>query len=188
MKSDAWIEIIAEQEAEGDLAEAYRQVSGKRGKVANIMKVHSLNPAAMTAHMDLYLTLMFGASKLTRALRELVAVVVSDANDCGYCVRHHAQALNHYWMDEQRIERALQDFREVDLTARDIAMLEYALKLTKTPGEMDRSDVVALQRVGLGDDEVLDLNLIVNYFNFVNRIALGFGVEDSSSEVEGYNY
>jgi uncharacterized peroxidase-related enzyme len=184
----AWIEVVEEDESQGALADVYREVAGRRGKVANIMKVHSLNPAAMKAHMDLYLTLLFGSSKLPRATRELVAVVVSRTNGCDYCARHHAEALNHYWKDEQRVELTLRDFRAAGLPEWENAMLEYAVKLTASPGEMDRTDIETLRRAGLDDSEILDLNLIVNYFNFVNRIALGLGVSDSTSEVQGYVY
>jgi uncharacterized peroxidase-related enzyme len=188
VSNEAWIKVIEEKAADGALAEAYREMASSRGKVANIMKVHSLNPEAMRAHMNLYLTLMFGRSELSRPTRELVAVVVSNANNCRYCVRHHAEALSHYWKDEERIARTLDDFRTAGLTEKETAMLEYALKLTKTPASVEHADVVQLREAGLIDAEILDLNLIVNYFNFVNRIALGLGVELSASEVKGYNY
>jgi uncharacterized peroxidase-related enzyme len=188
MSNAAWIEVIDEHEAEGALQDVYREVAGRRGKVANIMKVHSLNPMAMKGHMDLYLTLLFGKSKLSRAARELVAVIVSDANGCSYCVQHHAAALAHYWKDPERIERTLRDFRTAGLPARDTAMLEYAVKLTESPDRMDSGDIDALRRAGFEDDEILDLNLVVSYFNFVNRIALGLGVKDAADEVQGYRY
>ena len=54
------------------------------GHVANILAVHSLNPAALGAHFDLYRTLMFGRSELKRSLREMIAVVVSKTNECHY--------------------------------------------------------------------------------------------------------
>jgi uncharacterized peroxidase-related enzyme len=54
-------------------------------------------PEAMNQHLDLYMTLLFGKSGLSRAERELIAVVVSAANECGYCISHHAVALKNYW-------------------------------------------------------------------------------------------
>jgi uncharacterized peroxidase-related enzyme len=188
VSNEAWIRVIDEKAADGALAEAYREMASSRGKVANIMKVHSLNPEAMRAHMNLYLTLMFGRSELSRPTRELIAVVVSNANNCRYCVRHHAEALNHYWKDEERIARTLEDFRTAGLTGSETAMLEYAVKLTRSPDRVDSSDIDTLREEGLDDASILDLNLIVNYFNFVNRIALGLGVEPSAGEVAGYNY
>jgi len=58
----SWIEEIEIDAAEGKLAEIYAELIEKRGKVSNILKVHSLNPNAMSDHLDLYMTLMFGKS------------------------------------------------------------------------------------------------------------------------------
>ena len=80
----ARIRVIRPSEASGELAECYRQVRGPDGDVANILAVQSLNPAALRAHFDLYKTIMFGPSELSRAQREMIAVVVSGANQCHY--------------------------------------------------------------------------------------------------------
>ncbi len=56
-------------------------------------------------------------------------------------------------------------------------MIDYALKLTRTPGEMERADVEALRAAGLSDRAILDLNLVVGYFAFANRLVDGLGVE-----------
>lgn len=79
----AWIPVVSPEEAEGELAEVYRRI-GARSRVDNVVGVHSLHPAAMEAHMQLYRTLMYGASPLSRLEREALAIVVSAANDCFY--------------------------------------------------------------------------------------------------------
>lgn len=78
------IQIIAPGDADPVLADAYREVAGRRGQVANILGVSSVHPTAMVAHLRLYMSLMFHASELTRQERETVAVAVSRANDCFY--------------------------------------------------------------------------------------------------------
>lgn len=80
----SWIKVIDEGEAEGPLREAYAAVRGARGQVANILKIHSVSPGAMSAHLGLYRRLMFGPSELTRAERETLAVAVSAINACHY--------------------------------------------------------------------------------------------------------
>ena len=79
-----WIKVIDVPEAEGALREAYNEVSSARGEVGNILKVHSLHPEVLTAHLRLYRELMFGRSELTRAERETIAVAVSVVNHCHY--------------------------------------------------------------------------------------------------------
>lgn len=80
----AWIEVIREADAEGKLREAYRKLTEPWGGVDNIMKIHSLNLPSLHAHFELYKTLMYGRSGLSRVQREMIAVVVSAVNRCHY--------------------------------------------------------------------------------------------------------
>ncbi len=81
----AWIKEIEVNEASGKLKELYTRITARtKGNVANILKVHSLHPEVMEAHLNLYETIMFGESGLSRAQREMIAVVVSNSNKCHY--------------------------------------------------------------------------------------------------------
>ena len=182
----SWIQEIEVSEAEGKLAETYAALIEQRGKVANILKVHSLNPEAMGNHLDLYMTIMFGKSGLSRAEREAVAVVVSANNDCDYCVHHHAEALRRYLKDEDTINLLMAADGLDTLEPRLSNIVRHAEKLTTIPGAMTESDLGELRAVGLSDQDILDVTLIVAYFNFVNRIAMGLGVEFNAEEVTGY--
>jgi len=80
--------------------------------------------------------------------------------------------------EDPELSRALaQDHREADLEAADRAMLDYAVKLTLTPGEMGDGDVERLREVGFDEVAILDICQVVSYFNYVNRMADGLGVE-----------
>ncbi len=182
----SWIEEIEVGEADGKLAGMYDDLVKKRGKVSNILKVHSLNPAAMEDHLDLYMTLMFGKSGLSRLEREAVAVVVSATNECEYCVNHHVESLRHYLDDEETLSLlATADGLET-LEPRLSNIVRHAERLTVAPGAMTEIDLGELRAEGLSDKDILDLTLIVAYFNFVNRIAMGLGVEYSEEELRGY--
>ena len=80
----AWIKIIRENEATGRLKRLYDQITEPSGEVDNIMKIHSLNIRSLMAHLDIYKTLMYGRSELSRAQREMIAIVVSGINQCYY--------------------------------------------------------------------------------------------------------
>lgn len=82
----SWIRVISEEQAQGRLRELYHKITegGRVDRVANILKVHSLNPQVLEAHLNLYLTIMYGESGLSRAQREMIAVVVSKTNSCHY--------------------------------------------------------------------------------------------------------
>lgn len=72
-----WINTIDETDASGLLADVYDELTKRRGKPSNVMRAHSLHPEAMRAHLDLYETILFGASEFSRADRELLGVVIS---------------------------------------------------------------------------------------------------------------
>jgi uncharacterized peroxidase-related enzyme len=182
----SWIEEIEVGDADGQLAEMYDQLVKQRGKISNILKVHSLNPAAMGNHLDLYMTLMFGRSGLSRLEREAIAVVVSANNECEYCVNHHTEALRHYIDDEETLTMLASADGLETLEPRLSNIVRHAEKLTSAPGAMTESDLGELRAEGLSDKDILDLTLIVGYFNFVNRIAMGLGVEYSAEEMSGY--
>lgn len=182
----SWIKVIDAESAEGALKESYRKLLDKRGKVSNIMSVQSLDPVAMERHLDLYTHLMFKPSGLSRAERESIAVVVSAANNCAYCVSHHAEMLSRYEKDNALLKQMLSDVNFMSLPDRRSALLRYAHRLTTRPGSMREEDVDGLREAGLSDDDILDVNLVVAYFNFVNRIALGLGVDYSDEEMTGY--
>lgn len=82
---DAWIHMIEEDEAEGELKAYYdNNIDPLTGKVDNILRIHGQNPATLAAHLLLYKTVMYGKSKIRRPEREMIAVVVSKLNECHY--------------------------------------------------------------------------------------------------------
>ncbi len=182
----AWIDEIDVDEAEDKLEAIYAELVEKRGKVSNILKVHSLNPEAMENHLDLYMTVMFGQSGLSRVEREAVAVVVSATNDCAYCVNHHAEALRRYVKDNETLEMLMMADGLETLEPRLSNIVRHAEKLTSAPSAMTESDLGELRAVGLSDRDILDLTLVTAYFNFVNRVAQGLGVEFTPEEMGGY--
>ncbi len=183
-----FIKVIEEENAEGQLKEVYTNIIKTRGKLSNIMKIHSLNPDAMLKHLDLYKSIMFGESNLSRELKEMIAVVVSVCNKCEYCINHHAEALNFYWKDKTKLQQFISNFRSIETTPENRSILEYAELLTLLPEQISKSTIDELVNSGWNDEDILLANLIISYFNFVNRIVLGLGVEFSQGEVKGYKY
>lgn len=187
----SWIEEIPPAAAQGVLRTLYDDLQHKRGKVSNILQVHSLRPASMQAHLNLYMDLMFAPGGLSRKQREMIAVVVSRENRCDYCVAHHLDALARFVKDPALLAAISSGADAGELAGLhpvDRALLDYAARLTREPASMCAGDVQALREVGLADADILLANLIVAYFNFVNRIALGLGVAFDPAEVAGYDH
>ncbi len=183
------IKVIHEHEAEGRLKEIYDHLLKKRGKVAEVHKIQSLHPESVMKHMDLYMEIMFSKSPLSRAEREMIAVVVSAANGCEYCQEHHGQALLHYWKDEQKVKQLQTDYRKLNLSEREEALCTFAVELTEEPDRFEDYDGTPdLRNRGLDDRAILDATLVISYFNFVNRIVLSMGVPLEEDKGAGYKY
>lgn len=94
---------------------------------------------------------------------------------------HHGEALRRLVKDESLALQLKEDYTRASLKAVDRAILDYAVKLTRTPGQVTPADVEALHETGLKDRAILDVAQVTAYFNFVNRLAQGLGVR-----LEGY--
>lgn len=172
----AWIKVVPPADASGQLKEEYDRTTKERGAIGNIFAVTSLHPGAISAHLDLYETVHFSESPLSRRERELIATVVSRENRCSYCVAHHADALGRHANEPGLQALVATDYTKAKLSARERALADHAAKLTRTPGGVTKADIAALHAVGLDDRAVLDLTLVVAYFNFANRLASGLGL------------
>lgn len=181
------IEVIEPEQATGELKQAYERLGSARGKIAKVHKAHSLNPKVLMTHMELYLASMFGESPLSRPQREMLAVVVSSVNSCRYCVAHHAAALNHYWKNETRVAALVRDYRSADLGDEDVALCAFVTLISRSPASSSNA-VESLRSLGLSDRVIHDAANIAAYFNYVNRIVLGLGIELESDGGVGYVY
>ncbi len=185
----AKIKVIQHHEATGRLLEIYDELIEKRGKLADVHKIQSLRPESIVKHMDLYLEIMFSKSELSRAEREMMAVVVSVNNGCEYCRLHHAEALNHYWKNDIKIRNLLSGYNNNDLNKREILLCDFAKSLTTNPEQFNKTNFIdKMKAEGINDRAILDASLVVAYFNFVNRIVLALGVESNPEEIIGYNF
>lgn len=183
------INTISYQEATGRLKEIYDDLIQKRGQLAEIHKIQSLRPESIVKHIDLYMEIMFSKSELSRAEREMIAVVTSVANNCQYCQIHHSEALNNYWKDDYRIVHLRSNYKKAQLSERELLLCQFAESLTLKPdGFKEPEQINKLKEIGLSDAAILDATLVVAYFNFVNRIVLGLGVALEAEGGTGYKY
>jgi len=90
---------------------------------------------------------------------------------------HHGAGLRKLKVKETLIEHLKRDYRQAPVSSPDMAMLDYSAKLTRTPWEMSQTDVETLRRENFSDAAILDICQIAGYYNFVNRLADGLGVE-----------
>lgn len=184
----AFIEMIEHDQASAELRSIYDHLIATRGKLADVHKIQSLNPPTVLSHMNLYKDIMFGNSPLKRYQREMIAVVVSSLNQCEYCIKHHQEALMHFWKNEKKIIELIRQSETMNISDGDMALCKFAREVTLSPELITRQKIDNLRRMGLDDRSILDATLVVSYFNFVNRIVLALGLETNASEQAGYKY
>lgn len=181
----AWIEVIEPAQSDGRLKTLFDTVIGSGGDVDNILSVHSLRPHSLGGHMALYRSVMHHSSNvLPKPLRESIGLYVSILNKCQYCIAHHHAALERLVGDKSIADRI---FKSLDSGTPEcafangaLAAMNYARILTLTPADVSEPLVLAMRHAGLDDGKILEVNQIVSYFAYANRVAQGLGVETDS--------
>ena len=187
----AWINMISDENASMELKEVLDLARTPHGTVDNVMRVHSLRPNTMKGHVTLYRAALHDdANTIPMWFQETVSSYVSILNDCAYSLENHWKNAAHLIDDAKKsdaIEKALWSKMPQDVfDGMELEMLRYAEKLTLRPSAMVREDVRALKAAGAEDGEILELNQIVGYFNYVNRLLNGLGVTTSGDTVGFY--
>lgn len=163
-----------------DLQAVFEKCSVKLGLVPNVLATYSIRPQRLRNFMAMYNEVMFSESGLSKLEREMVAVVVSSANRCYYCLVAHGQAVRALSGDPQLGEMLVMNHRVAQLDERQRAMLDFAWKLTKTPEEVGAADREYLLTAGLSKDDVFDLSETVAFYNFSNRVATALDMMPNS--------
>ena len=186
----AWIRMISDEDADAPLAAALDRARTPHGTVDNVMRVHSLRPNTMHGHVTLYRACLHDdANTVPMWFQEVISSYVSTLNECPYSYANHWANARHLIGDAARadeIEAALNTRKpQAAFDGAHLAALRYAERLTLSPGGIVRDEVDTLKKAGWDDGEILEINQIVCYFNYVNRLLNGLGVT-TDGDVVGY--
>ena len=174
----AWIRTIDWADAEGVLKEAYDWQAAGLGDVTEFTQLGSLYPDLVLERLRLYKVVESAPSGLSVLERRLAAYVTSTANETPHCASGLVQRLADLGVAPALVDAARQTpFELASGDARLDAVAAYAARLTLSPAVVSAADVEALRAVGLSDLDILDLNNIVAYFNYINRVANGLGLK-----------
>lgn len=149
----------------------------KLGFIPNVLKAYSFDLAKLKAFVAMSDDLMLGKSGLSKIEREMIAVVVSCANHCHYCLVAHGAVLRKLTGDPMLAETMVANYRAAPLDARTRLMLDFSWKLTKTPWEANEEDRAALRKAGFSDRDIWDISAVAGFFNMSNRMATVSGNE-----------
>ena len=171
----ARLHVPDEEDVPAEVKELWALPLEKLGFVPNVLRVFALRPKHLLGWWAYYDELLRGESGLTKAQREMIAVVVSVANRCHYCIVSHTAALRKLTKDPDFVDRLATGYKYAELDPRDRAMLDFAVKLTEASDRCTDEDVQALRDAGWNDEEIMDIAQVAAMFNFTNRLASGLG-------------
>lgn len=154
-----------------DLRKYFEICDQKIGFVPNVLAAYSFDATKLRAFIAMYNDLMLGESRLSRLEREMIAVVVSSANRCYYCLTAHGQAVRELSGDSSLGETLVMNWRVAQVPPRQRAMLEFAHRLTVDPAATGTAERRALTKAGFSDRDIWDISSVAAFFNMTNRLA-----------------
>jgi len=170
-----WLRVPDEGEIPPEVAELWAGPRERIGFVPNVLRYFAVRPRHLLGWWSYYDELMRGDSGLTKAQREMIAVVVSATNRCHYCIVSHSAALRKLTGDPILADQLATSWKYASLEPKERAMLEYAVRLTEASDRCSEVDVEALRGAGWTDEDVFDIAQVTAMFNFTNRLASGLG-------------
>lgn len=176
----SWIETIDYDNAKGKLKSLYKRVKGPDNNVDNVLKIHSLRPHTLEGHMALYKAVLHhSGNTLPKWYLEALGCYVSHLNNCEYCLEHHFSGFQRLLNDDAKSKQFLEAIKNDTLDsffdAKFTHVVAYAKKLTMDIQHIIEEDVLLLKESGFNEGEILEINQVVSYFNYVNRSVIGLG-------------
>ena len=168
----SWFPVPDDDALPPDLRGLFAKARERLGFVPNVFRVYAFRPERLSAWFAHFRGLHEPTEQLGAADREMIAVVVSQANGCLYCLVAHGAALRTELGDPVLGERISYDWRRADLDDRRTAICAYADKLTVHPREVTRADLQTLLDVGLSVEEAWDVAEVAAMYNLTNRMAM----------------
>lgn len=158
-----------------DIVKYFTKCEEKLGLVPNVLRAYTINPAKFRVFSAFYNQVMLDEEtcRLSKLEREMIAVVVSSANRCYYCLVAHGEAVRELSGDPQLGEMMVINYRVAELEPRVRGMLDFVWKLTLTPHEIGEADRQRLRDLGFSDRDIFDICDVAAFFNYTNRMAHG---------------
>ena len=177
----SWIKTITYENADKKLKSIYNKVKGADNNIDNVLLVHSLRPHSLVGHMALYKNVLHNSNNtLPKWYLEAIGVYVSFLNKCDYCVTHHFEGFKRLLNDDKKAKKYLNAISSNSLDSffeeKYLLGINYAKKLTNSLHTINKKMIDDLINIGFTEGEILEINQVTSYFNYVNRTVVGLGV------------
>lgn len=158
-------------ELPADVRDRMLAVQEKAGFIPNVFLMLAHRPAEFRAFFDYHDTLMEKDAGLSKAEREMIVVATSGAGNCLYCVVAHGAVLRIRAKDPLIADQLATNYRKANITPRQRAMLDFAMKLSTRGGEIEAADLEALRAHDFDDEAIWDIGAITAFFSMSNRLV-----------------
>jgi len=185
----SWIKVIPYSKATGKLKTIYDKVKGPTNQIDNVLSIHSLRPHTLAGHMSLYKNVLHHSENtFPNWFLEFLGVYTSYINKCDYCYNHHFEGMKRFLNDPEKAKSIKYHIENNSLAnvlnLSQLALTNYAKNLTTKADGITEEHIMKLRTLGIEDGEILEVNQVVSYFNYVNRTVLGLGV-NTDNEILG---
>jgi uncharacterized peroxidase-related enzyme len=154
-----------------DIQARIQVASAKAGFVPNVMLALAHRPDEFRAFFAYYDALMLKENQLSKADKEMIVVATSATNDCHYCIVSHGALLRIYGKRPLLADQIANNYRKAALSARERAMLDFAVKVATRSAEVAEADFEALAAHGFSREDAWDIGAIAAFFALSNRMA-----------------
>ena len=154
-----------------DIRSRILAVQEKSGFVPNVFLTLAYRPDEFRAFFSYHDALMEKDGGLTKAEREMIVVATSAANQCHYCVIAHGAILRIRAKNPQIADQIAVNYRKADITPRQRAMLDFAMRVSRAANEISEADLADIAGHGFSDDDIWDITAIAAFFALSNRLA-----------------
>ena len=174
------IQVVEEENAEGKVKAVYDQLRSVFGKVPGVMKALSPWPDVLELYATRIGMIVFSKTLLTRAVKEMIASLVSKINECDYCLTYHKSFLVDAGISSPEAEAIVANYKTAPIPDSEKTLLAYVEKVTLHAYKTTDADIAGLKESGWSEGQILEATLVVGLFSDINRWvdALGFRVED----------
>ncbi len=162
------VQLVQVEDANGKAKEVFEDIQRSFGMVPNVFKAYALRPDILEAQWNKVKAVM-QEGDLPPDLKQMIAVVVSKANECQYCVNSHSAALAMMGMSQQQIRQLIDDLEAADIPAGTAQVLKLAVKSTKAPRSITNREMEDLKRLGYSDSQVVEIFSVAALFTAFNK-------------------
>lgn len=173
----SWIPLVTDEQASLEVKKMYAYIRQRWSFVPNYFLALGRDAQLLQDQMDLYTNAMFDDhGGLPRLIKEQLAIVVSGLNFSTYCLPAHLEILGRLGMDKSLGRKLALDYKSAPVEPKVMGLFQFADKLNRKPGEMEKADVERLREAGWSDAAIFETVLVVSLYNCANRFSAGLGL------------